>query len=209
MKRFHLCLIVAASVFAGPPTSVAQTVIPSGLGLGGTIGATTVSPEIDAREWGIQYEGYLRYALASGLQVVGGVGYSLTDIDQEGIDEKRSTLSLFIDPRFALRPAASRFTPYIGGRIAYAHHSLKTPFLGLGVLTRSANGWMLGGALGVLARFSQQAAFEANLTTGFAPFGDYEINDEIVEGTSSSDYFGSLRVGLIYSFSGKKRKPEQ
>ncbi len=209
MKRFHLHLIVAASVFAGPPTSVAQIVVPSGLGLGGNIGATTVSPEIDAREWGIQYEGYLRYALATGFHIVGGVSYSLTDIDQEGVREKRSILSLFIDPRFALRPADSRLSPYIGGRIAYAHHSLKTPFLGLGVLTRSGNGWMLGGALGVLARFSQQAAFEANLTIGFAPFGDYEINDEIIDGTSSSDYFGSLRVGLIYSFAAKPQDPEQ
>jgi hypothetical protein len=209
MKRSHLYLIIAASVFAGPATSTAQTVTPPGLGLGGTVGAITVSPEIEAREWGIHYEGYLRYALASGFQVVGGIGYSLTDIDQEGIKEKRSILSFFVDPRFALRSAASRFTPYLGGRIAYAHHSLKTPFLGLGVLTRSGDGWMFGGALGVLARLSQQAAFEANLTIGVAPFGDYELIDEIQDGTSSSEYFGSLRIGLIYSFSAKQRNPEQ
>jgi hypothetical protein len=203
MKRFHLYVAAAASVLAAPVTSTAQTVTPPGLALGGTVGAITISPEIDAREWGIHYEGYLRYTLAPGFLIVAGVGYSLTDIDQEGVSEKRNVVSIFVDPRWALEPIASRLTPYIGGRIAYAHHSLETPFLGIGVLRRSGDGWMFGGALGVLARFSQQAAFEANLTLGIAPFGDYELNDEVEDGTSSSEYFGSLRVGLVYSFSGK------
>ncbi|UCF18170.1 MAG: outer membrane beta-barrel protein [Gemmatimonadota bacterium] len=191
----------------------AQEVALPGVAVAGTIGALSVSPEFDSREWGISYEGAIRYTWPSGFQLQAGVSYSLVDPEEvqgipvpSSIKEKREVLNVFVDPRLVLNMGESSFAPYVGARVGYLHHSYNLPgSVSPPVLPATINGsgWIIAGNIGLLVRLSHSLAVEVNGQFGVAPLGDIKVDDGNVEDTiadsGTSTFTGAIRAGLSYT----------
>jgi hypothetical protein len=194
--------LVAASLTAVSATATAQNVAPPGFGVGIDAGVITLSPEADQREWGGAVEGAVRYTWASGFQVLAGGTYGFAGV--KDISENRTLWGLFADGRLLLSMGAQSVVPWVGGRVGYVSQSLNVEELpnnqGRGEFR--GTGWSASGLVGMLARLSDQLAFEAYLAFGVAPFGDVELNGEKLPDTSNTDFTASLKIGLVYSFGG-------
>jgi hypothetical protein len=192
---------------------VGQEVAPTGVSVAGAIGAVSVSPEFDSREWGISYEGSLRHTWPSGFQLQVGVSYSLVEPDEvqgipvpDAIKEKRKVLNVFVDPRLVLNRGSASLAPFVGARVGYLHHSLDLPG-SLSPLvpsvTISGNGWVIAGSLGALLRLSPNIAAEINGVFGVAPLGDITADDGAEELTiadsGTSTFTGGLKAGVVYT----------
>lgn len=194
--------LVTASLAALPAAATAQDVAPPGFGVGIDAGVVTLSPQADQREWGGAGEGSVRYTWESGFQVLAGATYGFASV--EDFDENRTFWGLFGDGRLLLSMGARSVVPWVGGRIGYLSQSLDVAELpnNQGPGEFRGTGWSFSGLVGILARLSNQLAFEAYLAFGVAPFGDIELNGVKQPGTSNTDFTSSLKVGLVYSFGG-------
>lgn len=201
MKRgFAAVGIIAVGLAALAASAAAQDVAPPGFGVGIDAGVVTLSPQADQREWGGAVEGSVRYTWASGFQVLAGGTYGFAGV--KDVSENRKFWGLFADGRLLLSMGAQSVVPWVGGRAGYISQSLNVAELpnneGRGEFR--GTGFTFSGLVGILARLSNQLAFEAYLAFGVAPFGDIELNGEKLEGTSNTDFTSSLKVGLVYSF---------
>jgi len=203
MKReFAVIGLITASLAALPASAAAQDVAPPGFGVGIDAGVVTLSPQADQREWGGAVEGAVRYTWDSGFQVLAGGTYGSASV--KDIDENRTFWGLFGDGRLLLSMGARSVVPWVGGRVGYLSQSLSVAELpnNQGPGDFSGTGWSFSGLVGMLARLSNQLAFEAYLAFGVAPFGNIELNGEKLQDTSNTDFTSSLKVGLVYSFGG-------
>jgi hypothetical protein len=191
-------LILIAFTAVVTTEAAGQYIAPAGLGIAGTAGIATISPESDVREYGASFEGSLRYTWPSGFQVAGGVNYTLGNVDE--VDDSRKVLGIFVDPRLVLSPRAAAVTPYIGARIGYTTHSLNT-VVNENDVEITGDGWVFGGIFGVLLRLSDRWAGEVYGVFGVAPLGDVELNGSTVPDSGTTGFTGALRGGLVYSFS--------
>ncbi len=194
--------LIAAGLTSLPAVGEAQDVAPPGFGVGIDAGVVTLSPEADQREWGGAAEGSVRYTWASGFQVLAGATYGFAGV--KDVDENRTFWGLFADGRLLLNMSARSVVPWVGARAGYISQSLNIEELpnnqGRGEFR--GTGWSGSGLVGILARLSDQLAFEAYLSFGVAPFGDIELNGQKLPDTSNTDFTASLKVGLVYSFGG-------
>ena len=201
-RRFAVVGTIAVSLAALAASAAAQDVAPPGFGVGIDAGVVTLSPEANQREWGGAAEGAVRYTWASGFQVLAGGTYGFSSV--EDFDENRKFWGLFGDGRLLLSMGAQSVVPWVGGRVGYVSQSLSVAELpnNQGPGEFRGTGWAISGLVGMLARLSNQLAFEAYLAFGVAPFSDIELNGEKVPDTSNTDFTSSLKVGLVYSFGG-------
>jgi len=199
-RQLALIGLFAASLVSLPAVVEAQDVAPPGFGIGIDAGVVTLSPQADQREWGGAAEGAVRYTWASGFQVLAGATYGFASV--EDVDENRYFWGLFADGRLLLSMGAQSVVPWVGGRVGYVSQSLNVEELpnNLGRGEFRGTGWTASGLVGMLARLSDQLAFDAYLAFGVAPFSDVELNGETLEGTSNTDFTASLKIGLVYSF---------
>ncbi len=201
------------SLLAAAQAAPAQEAAPSGFAVAGAIGALNVSPEFDSREWGVSYEGSLRYTWASGFQLEAGLSYSLTDPKEiqgipvpSTIPEKRKVLNLFVDPRLVLNMGSANLAPVVGARVGYLHHSYDVTGSGVILIPPakfSGSGWIIAGSVGLLVRLSRNLAAEVNGQFGVAPLGDIKEDDGNTEVTipnsGTSTFTGAIRAGLTYT----------
>jgi hypothetical protein len=100
-----------------------------------------------------------------------------------------------VDPRLLLNSGPG-VAPFIGARVAYAQWSLDTA---LGEL--SASGWNFVAEVGVLVPIAAQLSLEGMLAFGYATFGDIEQDGTTIPDSEDSGTTGSLKAGLVYTFS--------
>ena len=167
---------------------------PPGFGIGATVGFASFSETIDERVGGVSVEGSLRYTLPMGVQIVGGVGYSNVDIENN--DNNADVLAIFLDPRIVLtmdRPGA--IAPFMGARLAYLDESVDTESG-----SASSTGWLAAGIFGLLIPISPRLAAETTLVFGYAGLGDLEVGGTTIPDSDNNGATFSIKAGLVFSF---------
>ncbi len=196
--RRSVTLLVLAIAFAlahhQQATAQIKLAAPPGFGIGATVGFASFSETIDERVGGVSVEGSLRYTLPMGVQIVGGVGYSNVDIENN--DNNADVLAIFLDPRIVLtmdRPGA--IAPYMGARLAYLDESVDTESG-----SASSTGWLAAGIFGLLIPISSRLAAETSLVFGYAGLGDLEVGGTTIPDSDNNGATFSIKVGFVFSF---------
>jgi hypothetical protein len=161
--------------------------------------ALSFSDSVQNWNWGGVGELSLRSTFG-GMQVALGAAYGQVAV--EDLDANRVVWGFFVDPRLLLKttPGAA---PYIGARVSYLLSSIDVSELGIsGITEAKSKGWVFAGEFGVLFPLGAQWAFDAMLTFGVATFGDIDVDGgTTIPDSSDSGTTGSLKIGIVYSFS--------
>lgn len=149
-----------------------ETVVPSGPGLGGSVGMTGfgggANGEISS---GIGWEAHLSYVLNSGLYASGGVVLSKHDLANDVAPWQ--SVSFFVEPRWIALRLSPSFAPFVAARAARV--SEKVPGRSYEL---KASGTLFGAGGGVLLRLAPQIALEAGFLFGSSRFDAYTFVGE-------------------------------
>ena len=157
--KVRLFAISAVTIVLVSEASAQKLAAPEGFGVGGMVGFVSFSEEIDSRDPGIGFEGAVRYTSSYGFQVVGGVSYSIVDV--EAADNDSQVLGFFLDPRLVLRMGMTGVAPFIGARVAYVDQSLDSD-----AGDASADGILIAGMVGLLFPLSPQSRWRRRCSSG-------------------------------------------
>ncbi|KPK63924.1 MAG: hypothetical protein AMS21_06490 [Gemmatimonas sp. SG8_38_2] len=139
-------------------------------------------------------EASARYTWAGNFQALIGFHYGSHEVGGAA-DSDVSLVSIFADGRYVLAMMNSqRFSPYVGGRIAYV--GLSPSAAGID----GSSGFSIGGLVGFLFEVAPRLAIEA-----YGYFGGLVMGDAVVLPSDTDDSNGNLTIvqfGLVYTLGG-------
>lgn len=178
-------------------TPPATALLP-GIGLGFSLGMTGLggNAHLSVRN-AVSADASVRYGTAFGLFLHVGAQYGSHPMDS--VASSLGLFALYVEPRFVLLHASSRWAPFVGGRFALTREQaedIRASF--------TASGYSVGGETGVIYRLSPQLAIEGGLGVGVLTVGDYvfqgDLNsytcvDGLEDGTSLAE--SVIRCGTL------------
>jgi opacity protein-like surface antigen len=203
LRKLALTTALLTAIAAATNTASAQHIAaPNGFAVGAMAGGVTFADSTNSTNFGFGADANIRWTF-SGLQLVGGGGYNSVAV--ENLSANRIVWTVFADLRLLMKttPGAA---PYIGIRVGYGWSTVDISELEISNFTEAKqNGPTFSGIFGVLFPLSPNFAIDGALTFGVAPFGDIEFNtgDKLPD-SSTTGMVGSLKVGIVYSFTPYK-----
>jgi len=120
-----------------------------------------------------------------------GLGGQWNANDVPFSDDDWTTLSVFLEPRYRFGDPDGRWTPFVGGRLAWITQSIDVE-----EGERTTDGWGGGLRLGVALELSPIVDLEISFPFYGVAFGDFEIDGEEFIDTDSSGSVYGLTVGV-------------
>ncbi len=203
LRKLAVTTAFLTAVAANADTVSAQYVAaPNGLSVGAIGGAVSFADSTNSFNFGFGADASVRYTF-NGLQLVGGGGYNSVAV--ENLSSNRNVWTVFADLRLLMKTVPG-IAPYIGARVGYGWSTVDISELEISNLTEAKqNGWAFFGEFGVLFPLTPNWAIDSMLTFGVVPFGDIEFNTgDILPNSSTTGTSGSLKVGIVYSFTPYK-----
>ncbi|HSG82115.1 MAG TPA: hypothetical protein VLC48_07690 [Gemmatimonadota bacterium] len=195
-------LFVMTLAVASPgPTAFAQeteTPAPAGFGLGLVAVYQQFSEELEGLEGGFGGALSARYTWYSGLQLLGGVQYSIHDIS--GFPGNVGFLQFFVDPRYVIELFDSqRIVLLVAGRLAYVRQ------ISDGATEASGGGLVAGGSVGGLYGVNRSLAVE--VTFLFGGIWTERLQAEAGSAGTVTGSLTSIQAGLVWSLGGPENSP--
>jgi len=158
-----------ARTASSPPVTVLQP----GFGLGFSLGMNGLGGDAYLSvESALGADVSVRYGTAFGLFLHAGAQYGSHAIDS--VASPLGRFALYVEPRFVLLHASSRWAPFVGGRFAVTREKADDPRASF-----TASGYSLGGEAGVLVRLSSELAIEGGVGGGVLTVGDYVFQGDL------------------------------
>jgi len=203
LRKLALTIALMTAIAATHDDAAAQYIAaPNGFAVGAMAGGVSFADSTNSLNFGFGAEATIRWTF-NGLQLIGGGGYNSVAV--ENLNSNRNVWTVFADLRLLMKTVPG-IAPYIGGRIGYGWSSVDISELEISNFTEAKQtGWIFAGVFGVLFPLSPNWAVDSTLTFGVAPFGDIEFNtgDKLPD-SSTTGMTGSLKVGIVYSFTPYK-----
>jgi len=171
-RGFGTALLLGAVLASGAPGQERMTAIPPGLGMGASIGMQRFggdanAPIASAPSWEFHVGGGLRNGLFA------RIGGSLSRHDIATGLPHYQLMSFFVEPRWVALGVASRWAPFVAGRVGWTKEQVVgRPF------SLRASGSLLGAGGGAVVRLAPQIALEGGVLFGRTSFDAYTFRGD-------------------------------